>query len=193
MSEDIQDDLNRLSDLYEGGELKTEEYELLKSRILDDVPSAETSRRESGESTGSDSLQEAVQFDIVKEFWDIVPEDKYDNSLQQIDLEDKSTDDISIIMVSYSPDEGGFSYYCIFHERAHEERMFELLEGDKWELVSDSSDDSMNPSVMVRRKAGQGGFRDELSSEYVDEEVSKFLELVQTVYRTDLSNLVKNN
>lgn len=150
MSEDIQADLDRLSNLYESGELKSEEYEVLKSRILDDVPGTEASQSEPSKSTGTDSLQEAVQFNIVEEFWDIVPEDKYENSFQQVELVGESTDDIGMVYVSYSPDEGGFSYYYSFHERSHEERMFELLEDDQWGLVSDSSDDSMAPSVMVR-------------------------------------------
>lgn len=193
MPEDEQDDLDRILTLYEQGDLKTEEYDLLKSQLSEDLPSTDISRRDSGGSLDSDSTQEAVPFDIVAEFRDIVPKDKYENSFEMFHVEDKSTDDIGMILVSYLIDEDGFHYSCTFHERAHEERMFEMLSHNQWELVSDSSDDSVSPSVMIRRKAGRGGFQDELPSGYVDEEVSQFLDLVQTVYQTDLSDLVKSS
>jgi hypothetical protein len=189
MPEEVEKDLARLSNLYERGDLKEKEYELLKSRILDNLPSTDTSDRDAGEKANSVAWEDDIRFDIREKFRGIVPESKYDNSFKTVELEDKSTDDIGMVYVSYSPDDGGFSYYCAFHERAHEERMFELLEGDTWELEVDSSDDSTTPSVMVGRKAGQDGFRDELPSGYVDEEISHFVELVQTVYGTDLSAL----
>ncbi|WP_299330836.1 SHOCT domain-containing protein [Haloplanus sp.] len=188
MSEEAHDDLDRLSTLYECGDLTTEEYELLKSRLLDDLPSADA-EADADEASDDDSWREAVRFDLGREFRDLIPEDKYDNGFDQVMVEDGRTDDTFMISASYSPDEGGFRYQCFFHERGHEERTFELLDGGEWELVIDSSDDSMSPSVMIGRNGRQDGFRDDLPSGYVDDEVSHFVELVRTVYETDPSDL----
>lgn len=184
----IREDLNRLSTLYESGDLKEEEYELLKARVLDNLSSGDASRSQSSEGPDSELAQESLQFDLVSEFWNLVPEGKYDDSFHNIELEDKGSSDIGMINVSYSP-EDGFSYYCPFYERAHEERMFELLEDGQWELAVDNSDDSTVPSVMIQRNAGQDGYRDELPSGYIENEVSHFLQMVGTVYRIDVADL----
>lgn len=184
----IRNDLNRLSTLYESGDLTLEEYELLKARVLDNSRLSDDPLSDSSESSDADSRQESFRGDLVEEFWNIVPEDKYDDSFQNIELDDQGSSDVSMINVSYSA-EGGFSYYCPFYERSHEERMFELIEAGQWKLEIDQSDAGTAPSVMVRRKEGQDGYRDELSSEYVDEEVSHFLDMLQTVYRTDVGDL----
>lgn len=185
----VRDDLDRLSNLYERGDLRPEEYELLKSRILDDFPSTTTDRNSSDDSSDSDGEPDTVHFDIIEKFWNLVPEDKYDDSFQQINLEDTRTDEVGLIFVSYHPDNGGFTYFFGFREPAHEERLFETVENHAWELVIDNSDDSTQPSVTVRREASQDGFRGELPSGYVNDEVSHFLDLVQAVYGMDSSDL----
>lgn len=187
--EDIRSDLDRLSGLYERGDLTTEEYELLKSRVLNDVSSTDTSPENSGATLHSDSRKEAVQFDIHEEFWNIVPEDKYDNSSAAIMFENKNIGDTFFMSVMYSVDEGGFMYQCFFYERAQEERMVELLEDNQWNLSIDRSDQNSMPYMGIERKTGRDGFKDDLPSGHVDDAITHFLELVKTVYQIEPSGL----
>lgn len=189
LPKDVRDDLDRLSNLYERGDLMEEEYQLLKSRILDDLQSTAASQGDSGGASDPESWQKELRFDLAQEMRNIVPDDKYDNSHQNVGFEDRSTDDFEIVSVSYLPNEGGFTYFCSFHQRAHEDRMFELLEDNKWKLVNDDSNDSFLPNVMVRRPSSPDGFRDELPRGFVNNEIPHLLELIQTVYRTNLSDL----
>lgn len=179
----------RLERLHQEGELTTAEYELLMSGETDDSSSDAAPQEPPSKSSDNDSWAKEIQFDIAQELRNIIPEDKFNNGMMDVSIEDRSTEDSSIMSISYSPDRGGFSYHCLLHERGHEERLFELLDGNTWEVTSDHSDDSSLPMVRIRRTAGQDGFQSDLPEGYVENEVAHLVDLIQTVYQTDLSDL----
>lgn len=188
ISEDTHDDLDRISTLYKRGDLTNQEYELLKSRILDEIPSKTVTHKDSTDSADINSAQERLQFDLAQELWNIIPEDKYNNNMENFALMDKTSDDGFLILVHYIVD-SGFTYACQFRERAHEERMFKLLDDSQWEIMTDNSDASLSPSVTIKKTGGEDGFRNELSNEFVNNELDCLLKMIQTVYEIDPSNL----
>lgn len=186
-------DLDRLARLHDNSDLTDEEYELLKSRVLDDLPTAAGTTTSAGSDDDVQFDPDAVPFDLASELWSLVPDGKYDDAGTSVVLNDTTSEASNTIHVSYFPDGGGFLYQCIFYEQSHEDRMWAVLEGDSWELLEDDSDQDFAPSVMIQRTDGKAGYRDDLPSGYVEEEIQYLLQLAQRVYQTAPENLVVAN
>lgn len=184
----VQEDLDRLSDLYERGDLTIEEYDLLKSRILDSLPSTVPSHGTPNNTLDINSSEEQLPFDLEREFWNLVPENKYDDTIGILQLENKATDNLTIF-ISYRADEHGFTYNCYFSDQDQEDRMFKLLDTDHWDLIIDGSDDIHTPSVMITRTGTHYGFQDELPDEYLDNEIVYLLAMIEAVFQAKPSNL----
>lgn len=190
VSKDVQDDLDRLSNLYERGDLTKSEFELLKSRILDKLPSTAASHELPNKTSDTNLNSEQLQFNLKQELRSLVPETKYDDTLGTLDLDFKSTDDSTNIFINYRADEHGFIYHCYFSEQGHEERMFELLNTEMWDLISDFGNE-FSRFAMITKSGTEYGFQNELPDGSFEEELTSLLAMIQVVYQTNPPDLKK--
>lgn len=182
LSDNSQGDLNRLSELYETDKLKQDEYELLKSRVLDSESSGEDSNQSTSDSSGlveCEWLSEEQITNLIEGYREQVPESKYD------DAEDSLTfkidgDAMGLIGLDAGP---SFIHALTFEQQEQEDRFRELIDKHSYEIhIDGAGDTASDPFIWVKFGVSPQGFSGEIENEDILKEIDCFTEAIEITY-----------
>lgn len=194
---EVQDNLDRLSRLYNKNELTKAEYNLLKSRLLDDeeiLASLKKSDREfratesEGKSGTTDFLTEHQLKDLVRKYRGLIPEAElgaYDSDTSK---------EILNFNITALPDgaEVQADFFCAplshtFQLSApdQESRLRKLIDDSSYQL----KDDEFDRVIVVVFGFAQGETSDEITDEEIRKEINHFFRTIITVYKISTSEL----
>lgn len=136
MDDTLVDDIQRLSRLNEENQLTDEEYELLKSNLLNTstkgTETGSTTQDTQATPTASKFLTNGQISDLVEAYQSMIQDDNYDEKSDvQIDIPEHS---MVVANMSYD-DPPAILHNFIFDEEGQKDRLQELVAEDRYEIT----------------------------------------------------------
>lgn len=185
---EVQDDLDRLSRLYNKNELTTAEYNLLKSRLLDDEEVSVNPKKSDTEFRATDILDERSLADLVKKYHDLFPESNLgpydsDTSKEILEFDISALPDEAEVQADFFS--APLSHTFLFTEQDQESRLRDLIDDTSYQLADDKTD----RVISVAFNFAQADASDEITDEVIQKEIEHFFRTITVIYDLTLSEL----
>jgi len=194
---EVQQDIERLSRLYQERDITKEEYQLLKYRVLNDVDGDKHERStnisDDKNSNIADWLPDDKLQKVTEAYWQLIP--NTDDPYQ----EDTSYDNF-VLEISALPDDSAVSpgFYssppsCVFAftKRQQENQLRERVKNIESHKISLDLTDVRPPQVVVDFDLTSGEIREDFSEEDIRKIIDNIFQTVIQTYnitRSDISN-----
>jgi hypothetical protein len=189
LSPELEEDLERLGELYRADLLTDEEYSLLKSRALE---------RDSGEAvstTGNDVLETTRQYlteeqvaSLTEFYRSLLPENSYGSMPNSMGSLEKTAESEPRIYIQINADSLGstedsdsvpsFKHTFTFSDAEQEERFRDHIVQHGYEITNEQ----MEGMLSVKFGAAPNGLADDLSDQELHQEIECCFEVIRSVY-----------